>query len=108
MSLFSTALRVPAEIKNPFDGVSPNLAPLGAGFDNSTTVILGIIWGLVLLYVATKLLTSFGRFAGARKQGHYEDMSDHTGELKRRGIALVCVAAFGVIIGSALRLAGTL
>ena len=108
MSLYNAALQVPAEIKNPFDGVTPDITPLGAGFDSALTVILGVIWGGVLIYVATKLLTSFAKFAGARNQGRYEDMGEHTDELKRRGVAVVCVAAFGVIIGAVLRVAGML
>lgn len=108
MQLTTIALRIQSEVNNPFEGVSPNIAPLGAGFDNALTVILGIIWGLVLVYTAVKLLTSFGKFAGARKQGHYEELGDHTDELKRRGIALVSVAGFGVIIGALLKVAGML
>lgn len=108
MEPFNYAPRVTAEVKNPFDGVSPDIAPLGSGFDNALTVILGVIWGLVLIYVSVKLLTSFVKFSGARKQGHYEDMGEHTDELKRRGVAVIAVAAFGVLIGAVLKVAGML
>jgi len=95
-------------VKNPFEGVSPDISPLGDGFDSALGIILGVIWGVVLIYVAVKLLTSLGKFAGAKKQGHYEELGEHTDEMKRRGIALVAVAAFGVIIGAVLKLAGML
>lgn len=116
MKLINTALTVMAEtteeegttVNNPFDGVSPDISALGSGFDNALTVILGVIWGLVLIYVSVKLLTSFVKFSGARKQGHYEEMGEHTDELKRRGVAVIAVAAFGVLIGAVLKVAGML
>lgn len=116
MQLIHTALVVLAEkkeeegttVKNPFDGVSPDIAPLGNGFDNALSVILGVIWGLVLIYVSVKLLTSFISYSSAKKQGHYEELGDHTDEIKRRGIAVIAVAAFGVLIGAVLKVAGML
>lgn len=96
------------KIDNPFQGVSPDISPLGNGFDGALGLILGVIWGVVLIICAVNLLTSFSKFSSAKKQGHYEDMSEHTDVMKRRAIALIAVAAFGTLIGAVLKLAGML
>lgn len=95
-------------VENPFQGVSPDISPLGNGFDSALGLILGVVWGIVLIYCAVNLLTSFMKFSGAKKQGHYEDMSEHTDVMKRRAAALIGVAAFGTIVGAVLKLAGML
>lgn len=109
MLSLTNALFIGAEkIDNPFDGVKPDISPLGSGFDGALGIILGVIWGIVLIICAVALLTSLSKFSTAKKQGHYEDMSEHTDVMKRRGLALVGVAAFGTIIGAVLKLAGML
>ena len=79
-------------VDNPFDHTTPSLEIFGLTFENKIYAVLGGVWGIVVVYLAYRLLIAIGKFASAKKVQHNPDaLSDASVHLKVVAVALVLV-----------------
>ncbi|GAA4427217.1 hypothetical protein GCM10023169_26900 [Georgenia halophila] len=93
-----------AGIDNPIGGESPNFDVLGVAFDNWFTRIFGALWAIAILVAIVMLLWGIVTMAMANDNPH--DYASGRGRVLKSLIALVVLAAFGVIVGAILNVAG--
>lgn len=83
---------------NPFDHTSPNLSIFGVELTNRTYLLLGGLWGAVVVFLAAKLLIAIGKFASAKKvQNNPDYLSEASSDLKLVAIALIMTVMVGPI-----------
>ena len=79
-------------MKNPFQGVSPSISVFGAEINSLAVLVLGGVWGLVMIVVAIYALLGGAKWAAARQNHRSEEMTEAAGRLK------ISLAAFGVLV----------
>lgn len=83
---------------NPFDHTSPNISVFGVELTNRAYLILGGVWGAVVLALAFLLLIAIFKFGAAKKaQNNPDYLSDASSNLKLVGIALIMTVMVGPI-----------
>ncbi|MGQ4496608.1 hypothetical protein ACUH95_06370 [Dermabacteraceae bacterium P13101] len=95
---------LPSDIKNPFDGVSPNINVFGTGFSSLANNLLSGVWGVVLVGCAIYVLLSTLKWASARKQARTEDLTEAAGSLKASLVALAFAAGAPILVRAILSL----
>lgn len=93
-------------IENPLDWTTPRFDVFGVQFKSGVAVILGGIWGIVLLLCVGSFLLNLGRWGIAKKRGHSDDIEEGSEGAKKAAIALGAVAGAGVLVGFVLSIAG--
>lgn len=84
---------------NPFDHASPDLTVFGVDLSNKLYLLLGGVWGLVILLLAVKLLAAIAKFASAKKvQNNPDYLSEASSDLKLVAIAFVVTVMAGPIV----------
>ncbi|MBV7411441.1 hypothetical protein KRX56_01625 [Dermabacteraceae bacterium TAE3-ERU27] len=85
---------LPSEVKNPLDGISPNIGVFGKGFSGLANTLLSGVWGIALAVAACYIILNGLKWATARKQARTDDLTEAAGSLK------ISLAAFAVIVAA--------
>ncbi|WP_415854293.1 hypothetical protein [Sinomonas sp. G460-2] len=95
-------------VENPLDWTKPDFNVFGIKFKNASALVLGGIWGLVLIVIAGAFLLALGRWGLARNRGHVDDIAEGAQGVKKTALVFGCSAAAGVILGFILALTGAI
>jgi hypothetical protein len=96
----------PGKIDNPFEPVTPDFNVFGVKFTGAVELLLGGVWGAVLIWCAFAVLIGFGKWAWARQVSHNKQaLSDGASEAKQALVVFACVALVSVIIGAIITFA---
>jgi hypothetical protein len=98
------AAQVRATIENPIDGILPDFSIFGTEFTQWWQKVFAALWALALLITIFFLLQGIVVMANAGDNPHSHSRGRSRAVVA--GISLVCVAAFGVIVGAILQVAG--
>ncbi len=79
-------------MKNPFDGVTPDVTVFGTELSGALVLVLSGVWGFAMLVTAIYAAIGGAKWAAARQSARSEEMTEAAGKLK---IALI---AFGVLV----------
>jgi hypothetical protein len=94
------------KVKNPMDGITPDMSVLGTAFGSVWARIAGAIWALLLgaatLYFGAGWLT----LAQAKKMGNSHMMADATGDLRLRAVAVGGLVALPLLMGAIIAVIG--
>lgn len=93
-------MALPAEIKNPLDGVSPSIDVFGVKFSGAVGIILGGIWALALAIMAGRLIWSFVTWVAAKRNSRQQDLMDSADDLKAASIGMGGLVGVSLIIGA--------
>lgn len=93
---------LPAAIDNPFDGVTPSIDVFGVKFVGAIGLILGGIWGLVLIGTAGAFLVNVGKWGIAKRRNRSDDISEGADGAKVSLIAFGAAVGVSVIIGAVI------
>lgn len=93
---------MPSDIKNPFDGVTPSVDVFGVKFVGAIGLILGGIWGLVLIGTAGAFLINVGKWGIAKRRNRSDDISEGADGAKVSLIAFGAAVGVSVIIGAVI------
>lgn len=93
-----------AAIQNPIDGIMPDFSIFGAEFTQWWQKIFAAAWALGMIVAIFFLLQGVVTMANSGDNPH--DYSRGRGNAIRALIALVLVAAFGVLVGAIIAVAG--
>lgn len=89
----------PQTFDNPFDHTSPDLGVFGVDLSNKLYLLLGGVWGLVVLFLAVKLLAAIAKFVSAKKvQNNPDYLSEASSDLKLVAIGFVVTVMAGPIV----------
>jgi hypothetical protein len=102
--LGAQVLAAQGSIANPIDGILPDFTIFGTEFTQWWQKIFAALWALALLVTIVFLLQGIVTMATAGDNPH--DHSRGRSRAVTAAISLVCVAAFGVIVGAILQVAG--
>lgn len=89
-----------ADPKNPFDGVSPNPGAFGTGINSVLVLILGGVWGIVLIIEAIYCLIHLLKWQAARKDARTDDVTEASGAFKVGLIVFALTIGLPVVIGA--------
>ncbi|MGQ4510710.1 hypothetical protein ACUH9X_08235 [Dermabacteraceae bacterium P13147] len=95
---------LPSDIKNPFDGISPDINVFGTGFSSLTNTLLSGAWAAALIGCAIYIAISGYKWAAARKQAHTDNLMDAAGALKISLLAFAATAASPILVQAILAL----
>ncbi|MEV6349582.1 hypothetical protein [Actinoplanes sp. NPDC051851] len=112
--MWSRALEAPTpttpagggNVKNPLDGVTPDLGILGAAFGSTWVRVFGALWALFIAAAAVYLGAAFLNMAQAKKLGNAHMMSESTSDVKIRAAALGGLVGLPVIVGAIITVIG--
>lgn len=93
-------------VKNPLDGVTPDMGVLGTAFAQTWVRVAAAIWGLLIAAATLYLASAFLAMAQAKKTGHTHMMSEATSDVKIRAAALAGLVGLPVIIGAIITVIG--
>ncbi|MFI7074285.1 hypothetical protein ACIODS_27845 [Micromonospora chalcea] len=93
-------------IKNPLDGVTPDMGVLGGPFTATWVRVAGAIWALMIAVVALYVGAGFVSMAQARQLNNSHMMSEATSSVKLRLAALGGVVLLPLIIGAVIAAVG--
>jgi hypothetical protein len=93
-------------VKNPLDGVTPDMSVLGGAFGQTWVRVAGAIWALMIAAAAISLGAAFLNMAQAKKLGNSHMMSEATSDVKIRGAALGGLVGLPVIVGAIIVVIG--
>lgn len=94
------------DVKNPLDGVSPDMSVLGDAFNSVWVRVAGAIWGLMLAGAAVYLGASFLNLAQAKRMSNSHMMTDAAGDVRLRAAALAGLVALPLIVGAIITVVG--
>ena len=97
---------VPSVASNPLDGVTPNIDIFGVKIKSGAAMILGGIWGVIMVLIAGSWLIAWGSYALAKKRGHADSLAEGADNLKRSDLAMAGCACAGVILAAVLFFSG--
>lgn len=90
-------------VPNPFDGVNPNPRAFGDQFNNLGVIVLGGLWGLVLLVLAGRAILALSKWAAHSRAGYGEQ--ELTSDAQAFKVALL---VFGIAIALPLIFGGVI
>lgn len=100
--LSQVSLALPA-IDNPLDGVTPTVEVFGVTFKGRLNIILGGLWGLVLVISAAAVIIAAGKWAWAAKVVHSSDSAlEGAGQFRSALVAFGALAGMSTILGAIL------
>lgn len=92
-----------ASVENPFDGVTPSIDPLGSEFNNTALLILGVIWGLVILVAAAFVVIHGLSWNTAARVTHSpEDAAQASKKFQHSVIGLAVIVGAPIIVGGVI------
>jgi hypothetical protein len=94
------------KVKNPLDGVVPDMGILGPAFGDTWARVAGAIWALLIAASVLYLAAAFLSMAQAKKLGNSHLVSEATGDLKIRAVALAGLVGLPVIVGAIITVVG--
>ncbi|MBN1172912.1 MAG: hypothetical protein JXA67_12120 [Micromonosporaceae bacterium] len=94
------------DVKNPLDGVTPDLSVLGEAFGNVWVRVASAIWALMLAGAAIYLGAAFLNLAQAKRMNNSHMMSDAAGDVRLRAAALAGLVALPLIVGAIITVVG--
>lgn len=90
-------------VPNPFDGVNPNPRAFGDQFNNLGVIVLGGLWGLVLLYLAGKAIMALAKWSSHSKAGYgADDLTSDAQAFKVSLLVFGCAVAIPLIFGAVI------
>lgn len=104
-SATSVALTDPQAIENPFDGVVPLFDFLGSAFREKWQVLLGWLWGILLVLAAAALLIALGSLKDAKNSSNPQKMSAARDKVIGSAVSLGSLAIAPLIVGGILLIA---
>jgi len=93
--------------ENPFEGVTPDPTAFGSGINSILVLLLGGVWGIVLVVIAIMTLIQLAKWGSARQDARSEDMTEAAAGFKRNLIVFGCTAGVGIIFGAILFIVNT-
>lgn len=96
---------VPA-IDNPIDGVVPDFTVFGGEFNTWWKKLFGAIWAICIIWALVQLVIALTGMANARQGSHPGQLQESRNSAIWAGGALAALAAFGVLVGAILTVAG--
>jgi hypothetical protein len=93
-------------VKNPLDGVTPDMGILGPAFGSTWTRVAGAIWAILIAVAVLYLAASFLSMAQAKRLGNSHMVTEATGDLKIRAAALAGLVGLPVIVGAIITVVG--
>lgn len=87
-------------MKNPFEGVTPDISVFGTQINGLAILVLAGVWGIVLIGVAIAALLGGAKWAAARQNHHSDEMTEAAGSLKKSLIAFAAVVAMPILFGA--------
>ncbi len=93
-------------VKNPLDGVTPDMSVLGAAFGNVWVRVAGAIWALFIAAAAVSLGAAFLNMSQAKKMGNSGMASEAASDVKTRAAALGGLIGLPVIVGAIIAVFG--
>ncbi|WP_423185044.1 hypothetical protein [Arthrobacter sp. NyZ413] len=100
--------RIPADVKNPFDGVEPNFDVFGVKANKGILIALGVIWAISIVYSGGKVLTSLNKFNAAKSHHDSEGVTKGKEHVIKSGSILVGVVIVPVIVGALVAIGNTI
>ena len=88
------------DVKNPLDGIKPDLSVFGAAFESVWGRVFGGIWALGIAAAAGMLGKSLLDMNAAKKLGNTTLASEATSDVRYRAAALGALVALPVIVGA--------
>ncbi|WP_147794711.1 hypothetical protein [Cellulomonas sp. Y8] len=101
--IVAVASRLPADIPNPLDNVTPDLNVFGVKFTGAVQLALGGLWAAVLFYTVAAVIIGLAKWAWAKKVSHNrEALAEGANEFKQALIVFGIAAMLSLIIGAVL------
>lgn len=89
-----------SSVLNPFNGITPDFTVFGIPFTAAWQKVLGGVWGIAFVIVAFGAIRAVVELQAAKKGGYQSSVLEHTESAKRSGLALLALAALGIIFGA--------
>lgn len=96
---------VPA-IDNPIDGVVPDFSVFGNEFNSWWERVFAAIWAICIIWALVQLVIALTGMANAKSGSHPQQLQEARHGAIWAGGALAALAAFGVLVGAILAVAG--
>jgi len=93
-------------IKNPLDGITPDLSMFGPALNSKWTKLAAAVWGVTLAYLAIQMITATVKMRAKRGAGAYGELASGKEDVLNAGYALGICAMAAPIVGGILYLAG--
>ncbi|GAB1639705.1 hypothetical protein [Krasilnikovia sp. MM14-A1259] len=99
--------RVPGDkVTNPLDGVTPDMGILGPAFGHTWARVAGAVWALLIAAAVFYLAAGFLAMAQAKRVGNAHMITEATGDVKIRAVALAGLVGLPVIVGAIITTVG--
>lgn len=90
-------------VDNPFDHTSPDIGPLGPIFSNKLYAMLGVVWGLAVIYSAIRLIMGIIKFLGAKRIAHNADaLEEASKSILYPFIGICFLGGVGIVFAAAI------
>lgn len=93
-------------IDNPIDGVVPDFTVFGGEFNTWWKKLFGAIWALCIIWALVQLVIALTGMANSKSGSHPQQLQEARHGAIWAGGALAALAAFGVLVGAILAVAG--
>ena len=94
------------KVANPLDGVTPDMGILGSAFGHTWIRVAGAIWALLIAAAVLYLAAAFLAMAQAKQVGNSHMVTEATGDVKTRVVALAGLVGLPVIVGAIITMVG--
>jgi hypothetical protein len=101
-----TSFLTDGRVKNPLDGVVPDMGILGSAFGQTWTRVAGAVWALLIAAAVLYLAAAFLSMAQAKRVGNSHILSDATGDVRVRAVALAGLIGLPIIVGAIISVVG--
>lgn len=88
-----------ADVKNPLEGVTPNLGAFGNTLQGKFVLIVGGIWAIVLIGIAIYFLMGWFHYSRAKKTGMHDDLGAGAEKVKTAALAFGGAVAAPALLG---------
>jgi len=93
-------------IKNPLDGITPDLSMLGPALNSKWTKLAAAVWAVTLAVLSLRFITATVNIKSKRGAGYAGDLASGKEDQLAAGYALGICAMAAPIIGGILYIAG--
>jgi hypothetical protein len=95
-----------SQVKNPLDGVTPDMGILGSAFGNTWVRVAGAVWALLMAASVLYMAAAFLSMSQAKRLGNTHMISEATGDVKIRAVGLAGLVGLPVIVGAIISVVG--